>query len=37
VHPILSFGMKPILANSARITSSASFTSMFILPLARCL
>jgi hypothetical protein len=37
VHPILSFGMKPILANSAPIISSASFTLMFILRLARCL
>ena len=36
VHPILSFGMKPILANSARIISSASFTLMFIHRLARC-
>ena len=37
VHPMLSFGMKPILANSARIISSASFTLMFIHRLARCL
>ena len=35
VHPILSFGMKPILANSARIISSASFTLMSIHRLAR--
>ena len=37
VHPILSFGMKLILANSARTISSASFTLMFILRLAKCL
>ena len=37
VHPMLLFGMKPILANLARIISSASFTLMFILRLARCL
>jgi hypothetical protein len=36
-HRILSFGMKPILANSARIISNASFTLMFIHRLARCL